>query len=67
MATCQGSEEFASVYRQQLFEFTYQLRKLVIDDVFDREVVYLVMTAQLLRNCGFAHRWWSDQAKSDWL
>lgn len=53
--------------RPQLFQSTYQLCKLFVNDVFDCDVVYLVMTAQPLRNCGFAHCWWSDQADPDWL
>lgn len=53
--------------RLQLFEATYQLCKLFVNDVFDRDVVYLVMTAQPLCNCRFAHCWWSYQADPDRL
>lgn len=51
----------------QFFKSSYQLREPFLYDVFDGDVVYLVMAAQLPCNCGLAHCWRSKQADSDWL
>lgn len=51
----------------QFFDSTDQLCDLFLYDLFDPDVVYLVMTAQLLCNCGFTHSWRSNQTDSEWL
>lgn len=44
----------------QFFDSTDQVCELFLNDLFDLDVVYLVMTAELLSNCGFAHGWRSN-------
>lgn len=53
--------------KTQSFDSTDQLCDLFLYDLFDPDVVYLVMTAQLLCNCWFTHSWRSNQADSEWL
>lgn len=53
--------------QKQCFYSTDQLCEIFLNDLFDLDVVYFVMTAQLLGNSAFTHRWRSSQAYSDWL
>lgn len=46
---------------------TDQLCNLFLNDLFDLDVVYLVVIAELLWNSGFTHRWRSNHADSDGL
>lgn len=51
----------------KIFTSTNQLCSLFFNDLFDLDVVYLVMTAELLCNSGFTHSWRSNKADPNWL
>lgn len=57
-------DRLKSACKCKFFESTDQLCDLFLNDLFDLDVVYLVMAAELLCKCGFAHCWRSNQADS---